>query len=37
MDPGQLSRLAEAGIDILPLNEIATHFVFHRDGFVALM
>ena len=32
-----LERLAAAGIQILPAIEIATHYVFERDGFVALV
>jgi hypothetical protein len=32
-----LERLATAGIQILPAVEIATHYVFERDGFVALV
>src|ERR1700693_2906717 len=32
-----LERLAAAGIQILPAIEIATHYVFGRDGFVALV
>ncbi len=32
-----LERLAVAGIQILPAIEIATHYVFERDGFVALV
>lgn len=30
-------RLVAAKIQLLPLPEIATHFVFERDGFVALV
>ncbi len=30
-------KLVAAGIQILPLAEIATHFVFERDGFIALV
>jgi hypothetical protein len=30
-------RLAASGIDLLPLTGVETHFVFHRDGFVALV
>jgi hypothetical protein len=30
-------KLAAAGIQILPLAEISTHFVFERDGFIALV
>lgn len=30
-------RLAEARINLLPATEITSHFVFERDGFVALV
>jgi hypothetical protein len=33
----QLERLVERGIQLLPLPEVTTHFVFERDGFVALV
>ena len=33
----KLERLAAAGIQLLPALEISTHFVFERDGFVALV
>lgn len=33
----QLERLAERGINLLPAVEITTHFIFERDGFVALV
>jgi len=33
----QLEQLAAAGIQLLPAVEISTHFVFERDGFVALV
>ncbi len=33
----QLQRLAAAGIQPLPLEGLETHFVFARDGFVALV
>ena len=33
----KLERLAAAGIQLLPAVEITTHFVFERDGFVALV
>jgi hypothetical protein len=33
----QLQRLAERGIQLLPAVEITTHFIFERDGFVALV
>jgi hypothetical protein len=32
-----LERLAAAGFQLLPAVEIATHYVFERDGFVALV
>ena len=32
-----LERLAVAGIQLLPAVEITTHYVFERDGFVALV
>jgi len=34
---GKLERLVSAGIQLLPALEITTHFVFERDGFVALV
>lgn len=30
-------QLVEHGIQILPLAEISTHFVFEREGFIALV
>ena len=33
----QLQRLAERGIQLLPAVEITSHFIFERDGFVALV
>jgi len=33
----KLHKLVEANIQLLPLPEITTHFVFERDGFVALV
>ena len=33
----KLERLASAGIQLLPALEITTHYVFERDGFVALV
>ncbi len=33
----KLKRLAAAGIELLPTPEITTHYVFERDGFVALV
>jgi len=32
-----LERLAAAGIQLLPALELTTHYVFARDGFVALV
>ncbi len=32
-----LERMAAAGINLLPLPDISTHFVFERDGFVSLV
>jgi hypothetical protein len=33
----KLERIAAAGIQLLPAMEITTHYVFERDGFVALV
>ncbi|MGH9719341.1 MAG: hypothetical protein ACRD8O_03960 [Bryobacteraceae bacterium] len=33
----KLERLAAAGIQLLPTDQIETHFVFERDGLVALV
>ena len=33
----KFQRLVDANIELLPLPEITTHFVFHRDGFAALV
>lgn len=33
----KLERLAAAGIQLLPVQDVTTHFVFERDGFVALV
>src|SRR4051812_35822605 len=33
----KFERLVAAGIQLLPAVEIANHFVFERDGFVALV
>jgi len=33
----KLERLAAAGIQLLPAMEITTHYIFERDGFVALV
>ena len=33
----RLERLAAAGIQLIPLEGITTHFVFERDGFVSLV
>ena len=32
-----LEKLAAAGIELIPLEGMATHFVFGRDGYVALV
>jgi hypothetical protein len=32
-----LERLSAAGIELLPALEVTTHFIFTRDGFVALV
>lgn len=32
-----LQRLVAAGIELLPALELTTHFVFQRDGFIALV
>ena len=32
-----LERLAAAGIELLPAVELTTHYVFSRDGFIALV
>ncbi len=32
-----LTRLAAAEIDLLPIPELTTHYVFHRRGFAALV
>ncbi len=32
-----LERLVGAGIELLPAPEVSTHFIFTRDGFVALV
>jgi hypothetical protein len=33
----QLQRLADAGIQLVPVLELTTHFVFERGGFAALV
>ena len=33
----KFQKLVDANIELLPLAEISTHFVFHRDGFAALV
>src|SRR3954449_4366753 len=33
----KFERLIAAGIQLLPTQEISSHFVFERDGFVALV
>ena len=37
MLPPRLERLAAAGIRLLPVTDITTHFVLERDGFAALV
>jgi len=32
-----LERLVAAGIELVPAPEVSTHFIFARDGFVALV
>src|SRR6476469_3922709 len=32
-----LERLVDANINLLPAADIATHFIFERDGFIALV
>lgn len=34
---GRLQRVAEAGIQIIPVPQIGNHVVFERDGFVVLV
>jgi hypothetical protein len=34
---GQLKRLVERCINLMPAAEITTHFIFEREGFVALV
>ncbi len=33
----KLEKLAAAGIELIPAAQISTHFIFQRDGFVALV
>jgi hypothetical protein len=33
----KLEKLAAAGIELIPAVEVTTHFIFQRDGFVALV
>ena len=33
----KLQKLVDANIGLLPIVEITTHFIFERDGFVALV
>jgi hypothetical protein len=33
----KFQKLVDSNIELLPLPEIQTHFVFHRDGFAALV
>ena len=37
MTSRQLERLAAAGINLLPALELTHHWVFERDGFIALV
>jgi hypothetical protein len=37
VNAGKLQRLAEAGIQMIPADQVSTHFLFERDGFVALV
>jgi hypothetical protein len=37
MIEAKLEKLAAAGIDLVPLSDMARHFVFTRDGFVSLV
>jgi hypothetical protein len=33
----KFQKLVDANIELLPIPEITTHFVFHREGFAALV
>lgn len=33
----KLEKLVAAGIELIPATEVTTHFIFQRDGFVALV
>jgi hypothetical protein len=33
----KLEKLVAAGIELIPAVEVTTHFIFQRDGFVALV
>lgn len=33
----KLEKLAAAGIELIPAVQVTTHFIFQRDGFVALV
>ena len=33
----KFQKLVDANIELLPLPEVTTHFVFHRDGYAALV
>jgi hypothetical protein len=33
----KFQKLVDANIELLPVPEITTHFVFHREGFAALV
>jgi hypothetical protein len=37
LQSAKLERLAAVGIQLLPAVELTTHYVFERDGFVALV
>ena len=33
----KLEKLVAAGIELIPATDVTTHFIFQRDGFVALV
>ena len=37
MASGAFARLVERGFQLIPATDISTHFIFERDGFVALV
>jgi hypothetical protein len=37
VNAGKLQRLTEAGIQMIPADQVSTHFLFERNGFVALV